>query len=172
MSAVKALVGEDGRYTVEEKASKVEILEGSTRTILTKNLGMIKVCSRLLTTDQKKQNRLFKKASQKVKKNCDDKVISNLLTGDETWVYVFKPQRRSDNRQWRLVKKPQKCLVIDKRKKCAKKVFYSILWSSGIYYWEVLQQYFVEQQKKKKHPSVGLKEFICFKTMLQPIKVG
>ena len=51
---------------------------------------------------EKAESRLFKKASQKVKfKNCDDRVISNLLTGDETWVYIFEPQRRSDYRQWR-----------------------------------------------------------------------
>ena len=26
-------------------------------------------------------------------------MISNLLTGDETWVHMFEPQRRSDNKQ-------------------------------------------------------------------------
>ena len=34
-------------------------------------------------------------------KNCDDRVTSNLLIGDETCAYMSEPQRRSDNRHWR-----------------------------------------------------------------------
>ena len=29
------------------------------------------------------------------------RVISNLLTGDETWMHMFEPQRRADNKQWK-----------------------------------------------------------------------
>ena len=58
MSAVKALV-DNGRYTVEDIASKIGISEGSVYTILTKYLAIQKVCAHwgphLLTTDQKKQ---------------------------------------------------------------------------------------------------------------------
>ena len=40
-------------------------------------------------------------------KGCNSRVISNLLTGDETWVHMFEPQRRADNKQWkRKDKKP------------------------------------------------------------------
>ena len=37
-------------------------------------------------------------------------VISNLLTGDETWVHMSEPQRRADNKQWK--RKDQKCPCI------------------------------------------------------------
>ena len=34
-------------------------------------------------------------------KGCNSRVISNLLTGDETWVHMFEPQRRADYKQWK-----------------------------------------------------------------------
>ena len=34
-------------------------------------------------------------------KGCTSRVISNLLTGDETLVHMFEPQRRADNKQWK-----------------------------------------------------------------------
>ena len=174
VSAVKALVEEDGRYTVEEIANKVGISEGSAHTILTQNLGMKKVCARwvphLLTTDQKKQRVDCSRKLLKKFKNCDDRVISNLLTGDETWVYMFEPQRRSDNRQWR--GKKQKRPVIAKRQKSAKKVLYTIFFNSSgpvvqipskegtsitgkFYKNTVLNK--IKKIYKKKRPSVGLK---------------
>ena len=28
-------------------------------------------------------------------------LVSILLTGDKTWVHMFEPQRRADNKQWK-----------------------------------------------------------------------
>ena len=39
--------------------------------------------------------------------------MSNLLKGDETWVHMFEPQRRADNKQWE--RKDKKCPCIAKR---------------------------------------------------------
>ena len=56
--------------------------------------------------------------------------FSNLLTGDETWVHMFEPQRRADNKQWK--RKDQKRPCIAKRTKSSKKILYSIFfYSSG-----------------------------------------
>ena len=37
----------------------------------------------------------------------------NLLTGDETWVHMFEPQKRADKKQWK--RKDQKRPCIAKR---------------------------------------------------------
>ena len=50
----------------------------------------------------------------KTYKGCNSRVISNLLTGDETWVHMFEPQRRADTKQWNW--KDQKRPCIAKRK--------------------------------------------------------
>ena len=56
----------------------------------------------------------------KTYKGCNSRVISNLLTGDETWVHMFEPQRRADNKQWK--RKDQKRPCIAKRTISSKKI--------------------------------------------------
>ena len=101
--AVKIVVGQDARLSVKDIASCTGMSEGSVQTILKKRLDLRKVCARwvphLLTEEQKTQ--LFKCPRELLKtyKGCNSRVISNLLTGDETWVHMFEPQRRADNKQ-------------------------------------------------------------------------
>ena len=65
----------------------------------------------------------------KTYKVCNSQVISNLLTGDETWVHMFEPQRRADNKQWE--RKDQKCSCIAKRTISSKKMLYAIFFNSS-----------------------------------------
>ena len=55
-------------------------------------------------------------------KGCNSRVISNLLTGDETWVHMFELQRRADNKQWK--RKDTKRPFIAKRTISSKKMLY------------------------------------------------
>ena len=55
-------------------------------------------------------------------------VISNLLTGHETWVHMFEPQRRVDNKQWKRKDQKRPCTSIAKRTTSSKKMFF---YSSG-----------------------------------------
>ena len=75
------------------------------QTILKKPLDLRKVCARwvphLLTKEQKTQRLQCARELLKTYKGCNSRVISNLLTGDETWVHMFEPQRRADNKQWK-----------------------------------------------------------------------
>ena len=65
----------------------------------------------------------------KTYKGCNNRVISNLLTGDETWVHMFEPQRRADNKQWK--RKDQKRQCIAKRSISSKKMLYAIFFNSS-----------------------------------------
>ena len=65
----------------------------------------------------------------KTYKGCNSRVISNLLTGDETWVHMFEPQRRADNKQWK--RKDQKRQCIAKRTISSKKMLYAIFFNSS-----------------------------------------
>ena len=60
---------------------------------------------------------------------CNCRVISNLLTGDETWVHMFELQRRADNKQWK--RKDQKHPCIAKRTISSKKMLYAIYFNSS-----------------------------------------
>ena len=77
-------------------ASCTGISEGSVQTILKKRLDLRKVCARwvphLLTEEQKSQRLKCARELLKTYKGCNSRVISNLPTGDETWVHMFEPQ--------------------------------------------------------------------------------
>ena len=132
IAAVKIVVEQDARLSVKDIASCTGISEGSVQTILKKRLDLGKVCARwvphLLTEEQKT---CLKCARELLKtyKGCNSRVISNLLTGDETWVHMFEPQRRADNKQWK--RKDQKRLCIAKRTICSKKMLYAIFFNSS-----------------------------------------
>ena len=62
-------------------------------------------------------------------KRCNSRVISNLLTGDETWVHMFEPQRRADNKQ--VKRKDQKHPCVSKRTISSKKMYAIFFKPSG-----------------------------------------
>ena len=101
IAAVKIVVELDARLSVKYIASCTVISEGSVQTILKKRLDLRKICARwvphLLTEEQKTQRLKCARELLKTYKGCNSRVISNLLTGDETWVHMFEPQRRADN---------------------------------------------------------------------------
>ena len=103
------------------------------QTILKKRLDLRKVCTRwvphLLTEKQKTQCLKFAQELLKTYKGCNSPVISNLLTGDETWVHMFEPQTRADNKQWK--RKDQKRPCIAKRTVSSKKMLYAIFFNSS-----------------------------------------
>ena len=80
--------------SVRDIANCTGISEGSVQTILKKRLDLRKVCTRwvphLLTEEQKTQCLKCAQELLKTYKGCNSRVISNLLTGDETWVHNKK----------------------------------------------------------------------------------
>ena len=133
ITAVKIVVEQDARLSIKDIASCTGISEGSIQTIVKKRVDRRKVCARwvphLLTKEQKTQR--FKCAQELLKtyKGYNSRVISNLLTGDETWVHMFEPQRRADNKQWK--RKYQKRPCIAKRTISSKKMYAIFFNSSG-----------------------------------------
>ena len=133
ITAVKIVVEQDAQLSVKDIASYTGISEGSVQTILKKCLDLRKVCARwvphLLTEEQKTQCLKCARELLKTYKGCNSRIISNLLTGDETWVHMFEPQRRADNKQW--TRKDQKCPYIAKKTISSKKMYAVFFNSSG-----------------------------------------
>ena len=133
IAAVKIVVKQDARLSVKDIASCTAISEGSVQTILKKRLDLRKVCTgwlpHLLTEEQKTQSLKCARELLKTYKGCNSRVICNLLTGDETWVHMFEPQRRADNKQWK--RKVQKRPCIAKRTIRSKKMLYAIFFNSS-----------------------------------------
>ena len=102
--AVKIVVEQDARLSAKDIASCTGISEGSVQTILKKHLDLRKVCARwvphLLAEEQKTQRLKCAQELLKTYNGCNSRIIFNLLTGGVTWVHIFEPQRRADNKQW------------------------------------------------------------------------
>ena len=101
--------------------------------ILTERLGLRKLCARwvphLLTKKQKAYRVKCARELLKTYKNCQNKRINELLTGDETWIYFFEPQRKIDNKVW--IAKNRNRPVIAKRSQSAKKVLNAVFFNSS-----------------------------------------
>ena len=121
------MVEQNARLSVKDIASCTGISEGIVQTILKKRLDLRKVCARwvphLLTEEQKTQHLKCARELLKTYKGCNSRVISNLSTGDKTWVHMFEPQRRADNKQWK------RCIA--KRTISSKKMLYAIFFNSS-----------------------------------------
>ena len=74
------------------------------------------------TTHVKVMESLFKKY-----KKFDKRRISELFTGDETWVYYSEPQRRINIKQW--LRKDKARQVIAKRIKSVAQVSYAVFFN-------------------------------------------
>ena len=170
IAAVKIVVEQDVRLSVKDIARCTGISEGSVQTILKKRLDLRKVCARwvphLLTEEQKTQR--FKCARELLKtyNGCNSRVISNLLTGDETWVHMFESQRRADNKKWKGKDHKRPCIA--KRSISSKKILYAILFNSSrssassiwsYSHWPIVQEFCTEESERvfynKKRPSKG-----------------
>ena len=133
IAVVKIVVEQDARLSVKDIASCTGISDGSVQTILKKHLDLRKVCARwvphLLNEEQKTQRLKCARELLKTYKGCNSWVISNLLTGDETWVHMFEPQIRADNKQWKRKDKKRPCIA--KRTISSKKMLYAIFFNSS-----------------------------------------
>ena len=133
ITAVKIVVEQDARLSVKDIANCTGISEGSVQTFLKKRLDLRKVCARwvphLLTEEQKIQRLKCAGELLKTYKGCNSRVISNLLTGDRTWLRLFEPQRKADNKQWKRKVKKRPCIA--KRTISSKKMLYAIFFNSS-----------------------------------------
>lgn len=131
IAAVKKLVEGDARYTVKDIAGYVGISSAAAHKILTHHLGLRKLCARwvphLLTKEQKTHRVKCARELLKTYKNCANKRIFELLTGDETWIYYFEPQRKIKNKVW--IDQNRNRPIIAKRSQSAKKVLYAIFFN-------------------------------------------
>ena len=102
VDAVKSMVTENARYTVFDTGKSLGMSSGTVHKILTEELNRQKISARwmphLQTNEQKEKRVKISKNLLKKFKKCDKRKLCDLLTGDETWVYYFEPQRKVDNR--------------------------------------------------------------------------
>ena len=101
---VRQIIRKDHHCTIDEVSMLLGISHGTCHKILTQDLKMRRVTSkfvpRLLSVD-KKQQRLYVCLDLKENAANDPSFLSNVITGDETWVYAYDPETKTQSSQWK-----------------------------------------------------------------------
>ncbi|XP_026814323.1 protein GVQW3-like [Rhopalosiphum maidis] len=110
VAKVQTIIRSDRRMTIKELSSECNISIGSCQTILTEDLGMRRVCAKmvpkLLSQDQK-NHRIEVCQSLKERIQNDPGFIKNVITGDETWIYGYDIETKRQSSQWKSVTSPR-----------------------------------------------------------------
>jgi len=99
---VRQIIHEDHCLTIDEVSMLVGISHGTCHKILTEDLKTRRVASkfipRLLSVDQKQQ-RLDVCLDLKENTANDPSFLLNVITGDETWIYAYDPETKTQSSQ-------------------------------------------------------------------------
>jgi len=110
IETVHQIIREDRRRTIDEVSMPVGIMHGNSLKILTEDLKMRRVASklvpRLLSFDQKQQ-RLDVGLDLQENAANDPNFLSNVITGEETWVYACDPETKTQSSQWKILDSPR-----------------------------------------------------------------
>ena len=98
------MVRGDRRLTVRMIAYELGMNKETVRTILTEDLGMRKVCAKmvpkLLTDDHKDiRTNVCRNILQMIEEEPD--FLGKVITGDETWVFQYDPETTRQSLQWK-----------------------------------------------------------------------
>lgn len=101
---VRNMVRNDDRVTFEEIQESLGIGSSSVFTILHTHLKVSKVCSRwiphFLKPEEKEVRVDWCLAMLKKYENADSKRLSEIVTGDETWIYQYDPETKRQSTVW------------------------------------------------------------------------
>jgi [histone H3]-lysine36 N-dimethyltransferase SETMAR len=98
------LVKEDRRITIRQLAQELNVNYESVRTILHESLGLRKLTSRWiphLLSDEQKQSRVsWCKFMLDKFDGGRSKLVSEIITADETWIYQYDPETKQQSTVW------------------------------------------------------------------------
>ena len=106
IAKIRQIVRENRRLTVRSIVEQVNIDRETVRKILTEDLDIRKVCTKMVPkdlTEKKKQTRVA--ICQDLLERQDD-ILGRVIKGDETWVYQYDPAMKRQNAQWKTANSP------------------------------------------------------------------
>ncbi|GFX99029.1 protein GVQW3 [Trichonephila clavipes] len=118
---------QDRRLTVRKLEDEIRIPKSTVWRILTKNLGMTRVCTKFipkLLSDQQKNLRLEIAQDNLEMINSDENFLKKIITGDETWVYGYDPETKQQSSQWKFPSEPRPKKARQSRSQTINKEYY------------------------------------------------
>ena len=107
----KSSSNQDRRWTIRDIAEEMEVGYGTYQRVLTEELGIhcvtAKFVPRILTADQKQQQR-FNICTELRQFTSDGKTfLSRVISGDESWVYGYDLETKRQSSQWKSPTSPR-----------------------------------------------------------------
>ena len=128
---INEIVLSDRRIKVEQIALELKMSTGIVHKILTEHLGMRKISARwvpkLLSVSEKAKRVQFCQENLDFMEG-ENKFLSTVVTGDETWCYYYDPETKVQSKQWKRSGSPPP--VKGKRGKSAGKVMATVFWDT------------------------------------------
>jgi histone-lysine N-methyltransferase SETMAR len=101
---IRDIVNADRRVTYDVIEASVGISSGTVRKILHEELGLKKVTSRwiphLLTQEEKNARVEWCRFMLQKFDGGKSRSVSQIVTGDETWIYTYEPEKKSQSQVW------------------------------------------------------------------------
>jgi hypothetical protein len=106
---VREAILADRRRTIHDVCEIVRLSYGTVKRILADNLNLRRISAKFvprLLSDDQKAHRVS--VCRELKQARDDpNFISNIITGDETWVYGYDPETKRQSSQWKSLNSPR-----------------------------------------------------------------
>jgi len=130
IAAVKAIVKENCRVTVNEIAAHLDMSHGSAHHIVHDVLHFHKVSARWvpcqLTAELKEQHVGACQELLKCFKTEGDGFLGRIVMGDETWIHYHQPETKKASKEWRQTSSPK--LKKFRTQPSAGKVMLTLFW--------------------------------------------
>jgi histone-lysine N-methyltransferase SETMAR len=110
VAKVREAILADLRQTSHDVCEIVGLSYGTVHCILEDNLNMRPISARFvprLLSDNQKDLHVSVCSELKQQARDDPNFISNIITGDETWVYGYDPEIKKQSSQWKWPNSPQ-----------------------------------------------------------------
>jgi histone-lysine N-methyltransferase SETMAR len=108
---VRQVVHANRRISIDEIASKVNLSHGSVHSILHDRLGMHRICSRIvpkMLTPDHKEHRMITAGELIDAADADSDFLKKIVTGDETWCFLYDPQTKRQSSEWKSKTSPRR----------------------------------------------------------------
>lgn len=132
VSAIRKMLMDDNRCTYQMIQKELNIGSAAIHKIIHEELHMKKVVSRWvphnLTEHQKQERVRISKETLKLLNDGGHRIISKIVTGDETYIPFFDVPTRQESKVWVFEDDPTPTMV--KRQRALKKVMYAVFFRS------------------------------------------
>ncbi|OWA55736.1 hypothetical protein BV898_20124, partial [Hypsibius exemplaris] len=133
VDAIKDFVAEHPHASYAQIRHEVGIGSSTCKTILKRELGLKKICSRWvphrLTADQKQARLVFAQILINGFGAEDERRLHEIVTGDEMWGYYYDPLTKRQSMEWVKREDPRPTKV--RRSKSVKKTMFIIFFNSA-----------------------------------------